>query len=98
MSFTSILRMGDNTLVLGQRLSEWCGHGPAPEEDIALANIALDLIGQTRLWLDLAGNREGLGRDSDMLAYHRNPWDFKNLLLVEQPNRDFGNHDASIFV
>ena len=90
MSFTSILRMGDNTLVLGQRLSEWCGHGPAPEEDIALANIALDLIGQTRLWLDLAGNREGLGRDSDMLAYHRNPWDFKNLLLVEQPNRDFG--------
>ena len=85
-----LLRLGDNTLVLGQRLSAWCGHAPALEEDIALANIALDLIGQTQLWLGLAGQREGQGRDADRLAYHRDAWDFRNLLLVEQPNRDFG--------
>lgn len=84
-----LLRMGDNTLVLGQRLSEWCGHGPALEEDIALTNTALDLIGQTQMWLGLAGEREGQGRDADRLAYHRDAWDFRNLLLVEQPNRDF---------
>ncbi|WP_299372775.1 1,2-phenylacetyl-CoA epoxidase subunit PaaC [uncultured Tateyamaria sp.] len=82
--------MGDNTLVLGQRLSEWCGHAPALEEDIALANMALDLIGQTQLWLGLAASREEAGRDADALAYHRDAWDFRNLLLVEQPNRDFG--------
>ncbi|MEL7092346.1 MAG: 1,2-phenylacetyl-CoA epoxidase subunit PaaC [Pseudomonadota bacterium] len=81
--------MGDNTLVLGQRLSEWCGHAPALEEDIALANIALDLIGQTQLWLGLAGQREGQDRDADRLAFHRDAWDFRNVLLVEQPNRDF---------
>ncbi|MEM8654443.1 MAG: 1,2-phenylacetyl-CoA epoxidase subunit PaaC [Pseudomonadota bacterium] len=82
--------MGDNTLVLGQRVSEWCGHAPALEEDIALANTALDLIGQTQLWLGLAAEREGAGRTADTLAYHRDAWDFRNLLLVEQPNRDFG--------
>ncbi|WP_299702262.1 1,2-phenylacetyl-CoA epoxidase subunit PaaC [uncultured Tateyamaria sp.] len=82
--------MGDNTLVLGQRVSEWCGHAPALEEDIALANTALDLIGQTQLWLRLAAEREGEGRTADTLAYHRDAWDFRNLLLVEQPNRDFG--------
>mmetsp|Transcript_29281 Transcript_29281/g.56846 ORF Transcript_29281/g.56846 Transcript_29281/m.56846 type:complete len:233 (+) Transcript_29281:199-897(+) len=82
--------MGDSTLVLGQRVSEWCGHAPALEEDIALANTALDLIGQTQLWLGLAAQREGQGRDADTLAYHRDAWDFHNLLLVEQPNRDFG--------
>ncbi|WP_189368310.1 1,2-phenylacetyl-CoA epoxidase subunit PaaC [Tateyamaria omphalii] len=82
--------MGDNTLVLGQRVSEWCGHSPALEEDIALANTALDLIGQTQLWLGLAAEREGKGRTADTLAYHRDAWDFRNLLLVEQPNRDFG--------
>ncbi|APX13962.1 1,2-phenylacetyl-CoA epoxidase subunit PaaC [Tateyamaria omphalii] len=82
--------MGDNTLVLGQRVSEWCGHAPALEEDIALANTALDLIGQTQLWLGLAAEREGSGRTADTLAYHRDAWDFRNLLLVEQPNRDFG--------
>ncbi|WP_299152817.1 1,2-phenylacetyl-CoA epoxidase subunit PaaC [uncultured Tateyamaria sp.] len=81
--------MGDNTLVLGQRLSEWCGHAPALEEDIALANTALDLIGQTQHWLDLAGKREGQGRTADTFAYTRDAWDFRNLLLVEQPNRDF---------
>ncbi len=90
MSVTGLIRMGDNTLVLGQRVSEWCGHAPALEEDIALANTALDLIGQTQLWLRLAAEREGEGRTADTLAYHRDAWDFRNLLLVEQPNRDFG--------
>ncbi|WP_299728173.1 1,2-phenylacetyl-CoA epoxidase subunit PaaC [uncultured Tateyamaria sp.] len=89
MSVTGLIRLGDNALVLGQRLSEWCGHAPALEEDIALANIALDLIGQTQLWLGLAGDREGQGRSADTLAFHRDAWDFRNLLLVEQPNRDF---------
>lgn len=90
MSVAGLIRMGDSTLVLGQRVSEWCGHAPALEEDIALANTALDLIGQTQLWLGLAGEHEGQGRDADTLAYRRDPWDFRNLLLVEQPNRDFG--------
>ena len=90
MSVTGLIRLGDNALVLGQRLSEWCGHAPALEEDIALANIALDLIGQTQLWLGLAAEREDQGRTADALAYHRDAWDFRNLLLVEQPNRDFG--------
>ncbi|MEP2892250.1 1,2-phenylacetyl-CoA epoxidase subunit PaaC [Tateyamaria sp.] len=90
MTVPGLIRLGDNALVLGQRLSEWCGHAPALEEDIALANIALDLIGQTQLWLGLAVEREGTGRTADTLAYHRDAWDFRNLLLVEQPNRDFG--------
>ena len=89
--FEFCLRMGDNTLILGHRLSEWCGHAPALEEDIALANTALDLIGQTQLWLGLAGEIEGAGRDADQLAFHRDVFDFRNVLLVEQPNRDFGN-------
>lgn len=91
MLFEFLLRMGDNTLVLGQRLSEWCGHAPALEEDIALANTSLDLIGQTQLWLGLAGETEGAGRTADDLAFRRDVWDFRNLLLVEQPNRDFGH-------
>lgn len=88
--FEYLCRMGDNTLVLGHRVSEWCGVAPVIEEDIALANTALDLIGQTQLWLDLAGEVEGKGRDADELAYHRDVWDFRNLLLCEQPNGDFG--------
>lgn len=84
------LRMGDNTLVLGHRVSEWCGHAPVLEEDIALANTALDLIGQTQMWLGLAGDLEGKGRTADDLAYKRDAWDFRNLLLVERPNGDFG--------
>lgn len=83
-------RMGDNTLILGHRCSEWCGHSPVLEEDIALANMALDLIGQTQLWLGLAGEVEGKGRDADKLAYRRDAWDFRNLLLLERPNGDFG--------
>ncbi len=89
--FEYLCRMGDNTLVLGHRVSEWCGVAPVLEEDIALANTALDLIGQTQLWLGLAAEVEGKGRDADALAYHRDVWDFRNLLMVEQPNRDFGH-------
>ena len=85
-----LLRMGDDALVLGHRLSEWCGRGPALEEDIALANTALDLIGQAQMWLGLAGEVEGAGRSADDLAMLRDAWDFRNLLLVEQPNGDFG--------
>ncbi len=85
-----LLRMGDNTLILGHRVGEWCGHAPVLEEDIALANTALDLIGQTQMWLGLAGEVEGQGRTADNLAFLRDVWDFRNLLLVEQPNGDFG--------
>ena len=88
--FEFLMRLGDNTLVLGHRVSEWCGHAPVLEEDIALANIALDLIGQTQMWLGLAGEVEGAGRSADDLAMLRDVWDFRNLLLVEQPNGDFG--------
>ena len=83
--------MGDNSLVLGHRVSEWCGVAPVLEEDIALANTALDLIGQTQLWLGLAAECEDKDRDADALAFRRDVWDFRNLLLVEQPNRDFGH-------
>ncbi|MGJ5617633.1 1,2-phenylacetyl-CoA epoxidase subunit PaaC [Sulfitobacter sp. MF3-043] len=83
--------MGDNTLVLGHRVSEWCGVAPVLEEDIALANTALDMIGQTQLWLGLAGQVEGNSRDADTLAFRRDVWDFRNVLLVEQPNGDFGH-------
>lgn len=83
-------RMGDNALILGHRVSEWCGHAPALEEDIALANQALDLIGQCQLWLGLAAEVEGRGRDADALAYLRDAGAFRNLLLVELPNGDFG--------
>lgn len=85
-----LLRTGDNTLILGHRVSEWCGHSPVLEEDIALANTALDLIGQTQLWLGLAGEVEGKGRSADNLAYLRDAAEFRNVLLVERPNGDFG--------
>ena len=88
--FIGLTRLGDNTLILGHRVSEWCGHSPVLEEDIALANMALDLIGQTQLWLGLAGKVEGAGRDADALAFRRDAWDFRNILLVERPNGDFG--------
>jgi ring-1,2-phenylacetyl-CoA epoxidase subunit PaaC len=85
-----LLRLGDNALILGHRVSEWCGHAPVLEEDIALANVALDLIGQTQLWLGLAAERQGDGKSADDLAFLRDAWDFRNVLLVEQPNGDFG--------
>ncbi len=87
--FEYCLRIGDTSLILGQRLSEWCGHAPILEEDIALSNISLDLIGQSRIILTHAGNIEGKGRTEDDLAYLRDARQFRNLLLVEQPNTDF---------
>lgn len=89
--FEYLLRLGDDRLVLGHRVSEWCGHAPILEEDIALSNIALDLIGQANLLLQLAGQVEAKGRDQDALAYFREAIDFRNVLLVETPNGDFGD-------
>lgn len=87
--FDYLLRLGDNALILGQRLGEWCGHGPVLEQDIAITNIALDLMGQTRSWLSYAGELEGKGRDEDDLAFLRDVNDFRNVLLVEHSNEDF---------
>jgi len=87
--FEYLLRLGDDRLVLGHRLAEWCGHGPILEEDIALSNISLDFIGQANLLLGLAGTVEGKGRDADGLAYLRDGVDFRNHPLVEQPNGDY---------
>jgi ring-1,2-phenylacetyl-CoA epoxidase subunit PaaC len=88
--FRYVLRLGDTSLVLGQRLGEWVGHAPALEEDLGLANFALDLIGQARLLLTYAGELEGRGRDEDALAFLRDAPEFANLTLAEQPNGDFG--------
>ena len=88
--FRYVLRLGDLSLVLGQRLGEWVGHSPALEEDLGLANIALDLIGQARLLLTYAGEIKGLGRDEDKLAYLREQGAYFNAILAEQPNGDFG--------
>ena len=87
--FELLLRLGDDRLVLGHRLSEWCGHGPSLEEDIALSNVALDLIGQATMFLRLAGEVEGKGRDEDALAYFREVVEFRNAQLVELPKGDF---------
>ncbi|MDX1941118.1 MAG: 1,2-phenylacetyl-CoA epoxidase subunit PaaC [Saprospiraceae bacterium] len=84
-----ILQIGDNALILGQRLGEWCGHGPVLEQDIAITNIALDLIGQARSLMQYAAELEGKGRDEDQMAFLRDAWDFRNVLLVEQPNEDW---------
>jgi ring-1,2-phenylacetyl-CoA epoxidase subunit PaaC len=82
--------LGDDRLVLGHRNSEWCGHGPVLEEDIAIANISLDLLGQATLFLRLAGELEGQGRDEDALAYWRDENRFTNLQMLELPRGDFG--------
>lgn len=92
-----LLRLGDNALVLAQRLSEWCGKGPALEEDLATTNTALDLLGQARLWLSYAGELEGRGRDEDALAYRRDAHEFRNALLVEYPNGHYGDTIARQF-
>lgn len=89
-SLAYVLRLGDLSLVLGQRLGEWVGHAPALEEDLGLANIALDLIGQARLLLAYAGEIEGRGRGEDELAFLREHREYLNPTLVEQPNGDFG--------
>lgn len=84
-----LLRLADDRLVLGHRLSEWCGHAPILEEDIALANIALDLVGQATALLTLAAAREGQGRSADDLAYFRDAREYRNVQLVELPKGDF---------
>ena len=87
--FEYLLRLGDDSLILGQRLGEWCGHAPVLEVDLSLANLALDLVGQATLALNAAGECEGEGRDGDALAFGRDVLDYRNCLLVEQPNGDF---------
>ena len=86
-----LLRLGDSSLVLAQRLGEWTGHGPVLEEDIAMANVALDLIGQARLLLTHAGQLEGAGRDEDALAYFRDAHAYRNHTLCELPNSGLGS-------
>ena len=86
-----LLRLGDNAMVLSQRLCELCGKGPALEEDMALSNVSLDLLGQTRMWYTYAAELEGAGRDEDKLAYLRDAHDYKNVLLVEQPNGNYAH-------
>lgn len=86
-----VLRLADTSLVLGQRLGEWVGHAPALEEDLALGNLSLDLLGQARLLLAYAGELEGRGRGEDELAFLRDAPQLFNLALAEQPNGDFGH-------
>lgn len=96
--FQYLLRLGDDSLILGQRLSEWCGHSPTIEVDLSLSNLGLDLIGQATLLLGYAGEVEGKGRDADRLAFHRDALQFRNCLLVEQPNGDFAQTIARQFL
>ena len=92
-----VIRLGDNALVNGQRLAEWCGHGPFLEEDLALANTALDLIGRARMLLSYAAEVEGKGRTEDDLAYFRNEREFRNFLIMELPVGDFAFTTARQF-
>lgn len=87
--FQYTLRLADTALILGHRLSEWVGYSPVIEEDLAFGNMGLDLIGQARALYSYAGEIEGQGRDEDALAYLRDASDYRNILLVEQPNGDF---------
>ncbi len=96
--FDYLLRLGDDSLILAQRLAEWCGHAPSVEVDLSLANMGLDLIGQATLFLDHAGELEGKGRSGDTLAFHRDVLAFRNCLLVEQPNGDFAQTIARHFL
>lgn len=95
--FEYLLRKADDSLILGHRLSEWCGHGPILEEDIALTNLSLDLIGQATELYKYAAEVEGKGRTEDDLAFLRIERDYKNVLLVEQTNGDFGKTIARQF-
>ena len=95
--FDYILRMADNALIVGQRLGELCGHGPILEQDMAMTNIALDQIGQARSLYQYASEVEGQGRSEDDLAFLRDVREFKNILLVEQANGDFGQTVARQF-
>ena len=94
--FETLLRLGDDSLVLGQRLGEWCGHAPSVEVDLSLANMGLDLIGQATHFLNAAGAAEGQGRVGDALAFRRDVLDFRNCWLVEQPNGDFAQTMALV--
>ncbi len=96
--FRSLLELGDDSLILGQRLCEWCGKAPSVEVDLSLSNLGLDLMGQATLFLNYAGEVEGKGRDGDRLAFHRDGEQFRNSLLVEQPNGDFGQTMARQFL
>ncbi|MDF7810157.1 1,2-phenylacetyl-CoA epoxidase subunit PaaC [Hymenobacter sp. YC55] len=87
--FQYVLQLADTSLILGHRLSEWCGHGPILEQDLAMANIALDLLGETRSFYQYAAELEGKGRTEDDLAFLRVATEYRNPLLVEQPNGDF---------
>ncbi len=87
--FEYVLRLADDNIIIGHRLSEWCGHAPMLEEDIALANIALDCIGQASALYSLAAKIDGAEKNEDDFVYFRNENQYKNLLLVEQPNTDF---------
>lgn len=93
-----VLRIADNALILGHRLSEWCGHGPSLETDIGITNIALDLVGHARTLLQYAAEVEGKGRSDDDLAFLRDVRDFKNVLLVEQANGNFADTIARQFI
>lgn len=96
--FEYLLRLGDDRLVLGHRTSEWSGHGPILEEDIALSNIALDLLGHATMFLRQAGQVEGAGRDEDALAYWRDERGFRNLQVLELPRGDFGFTVVGLFL
>jgi ring-1,2-phenylacetyl-CoA epoxidase subunit PaaC len=86
-----LLRQGDNALILSQQLCQLCGKGPALEEDMALSNVALDLLGQTRMWLSYAAELEGQGRDEDRLAFLRDSNEYRNCILLEQPNGSYAD-------
>ncbi len=96
--FEYLLRLGDSSLIIGHRLSEWCGHGPILEEDIALINIALDFVGNATSLLEYAGKVEGKGRNEDDLAFMRGEREYRNLLITEQPNGDYANTIARQFL
>ncbi|ESQ75070.1 1,2-phenylacetyl-CoA epoxidase subunit PaaC [Asticcacaulis sp. AC402] len=96
--FDYTLRLGDDALILGQKLSTWCGHAPCLEVDLGLSSLALDLVGQGTDWLELAGRVEGAGRDADALAFKRTADQFQNCLLVEQANGDFAQTLARQFL
>ncbi len=95
--FQYVIRLGDNALINGQRLAEWCGHGPFVEEDIAMTNIALDLVGRARMLLTYAGEVEGEGRTEDDLAYFRTGREFRNFQIMELPAGDFAFTTARQF-
>ncbi|WP_424963321.1 1,2-phenylacetyl-CoA epoxidase subunit PaaC [Ekhidna sp.] len=87
--YNYVIQHADNCLILGQRLAEWCGHGPILEQDIAMTNISLDLIGQARMWYQYAAEIQGEGKSEDEIVAFRDAWDYRNVLLTEMPNGDF---------